>query len=53
MGQFQEAKLTRIPQKQNTAADQLARSASIDESNSKMEIIKQSRYKQSRSALST
>ncbi len=40
MSQFQEVKLTRIPQEQNTTADQLAKSASSDGSNDKMEVVK-------------
>jgi ribonuclease HI len=39
MSQFQEVKLTRIPQEQNTTIDQLAKSASSDGSNDKMEVM--------------
>jgi hypothetical protein len=40
--QFREVKLRRIPREQNAAVDQLARSTSLDESNNKTEIVRQS-----------
>ncbi len=39
---FDELKLTRIPREQNTAADQLARSASSNESNDEVEVVRHS-----------
>jgi ribonuclease HI len=40
MGRFQEVKLNRIPREQNTAADQLAKSASSTESDDNIEIVR-------------
>uniref|UniRef100_A0A2N9GIS8 Integrase catalytic domain-containing protein n=1 Tax=Fagus sylvatica TaxID=28930 RepID=A0A2N9GIS8_FAGSY len=42
LGRFDEVKLTRIPREQNTAADQLAKSASSDEPNDEVEIVRHS-----------
>ena len=42
ISQFREAKLNRIPREQNTAVDQLAKSASLGESDDTMEIVRQS-----------
>jgi hypothetical protein len=42
MSQFREVKLNHIPQEQNMAADQLAKSASSIELDDKIEIVKQS-----------
>ena len=42
MSQFREVKLNHIPREQNTATDQLAKSASSDASNDETEVIKQS-----------
>uniref|UniRef100_A0A2N9J642 Uncharacterized protein n=1 Tax=Fagus sylvatica TaxID=28930 RepID=A0A2N9J642_FAGSY len=42
IGRFDEVKLTRIPREQNTAADQLAKSASSDEPNDEVEVVRHS-----------
>ena len=42
MSRFQEVKLTQIPQEQNAAANQLARSALSNEPNDDLEVVQQS-----------
>jgi ribonuclease HI len=42
INQFQEVRLSRIPQEQNTEADQLAKSASSSMADDKIKIVKQS-----------
>ena len=42
MNKFDEVRLTRIPREQNTAADQLVRSASSNEPNEELEVVQHS-----------